>query len=297
MTRPFLSPRSRRSAFTLIELLVVIAIIAVLIGLLLPAVQKVREAAARASCQNNLHQLGIAMHGFHDAYGEFPHGGTTWQDPPTFLAVGQPATLKDQRAGWGYQILQFIEGGNIWRGGGAATIADCQITAISTGTKVLFCPARTNGIRVVNHASWYGPAGTYDHAQTDYAASNLENTGVVRKGFVGVKMSQILDGTSNTLMIGEKRLNISALGKYQNDDNEGYSSGWDHDTVRYTNQPPGQDPTSGDGEQRFGSIHQGRFNVVFADGSVRTIKYDVDVTLFSYLGNIYDGKTVDLNGL
>jgi prepilin-type processing-associated H-X9-DG protein/prepilin-type N-terminal cleavage/methylation domain-containing protein len=277
-----------RSAFTLIELLVVIGIIAVLIGLLIPAAQKVRETAARLQCLNNLKQIGIAFHNHHDQMQFFPTGGLEWWAPPTYNGA-QPLVGLQQRAGWGFQILPYVEGDNAYQAG--------PVVAIATPHKVFFCPSR-RGPQTVTYPDEYTPAltgGPLTHALCDYAASNWEGTGIVCQHQI-TRFADIADGSSNTLLVGDKRLNLTDLGTPQPDDNEGYTSGWDEDTIRQTDLPPLRDARgTGTGRLRFGSSHPGRFNMAFADGSVRSISYSINPTVFSYLGNKADGNVVDSN--
>ncbi len=292
MRRPAWTMAHKRAGFTLIELLVVIAIIAILIALLVPAVQKVREAAARTQCENNLKQIGLAMHNHHDTYKVFPSGGTTWREAPTYLAVGQPATKEKQLAGPFFAILPFIEQTGVWQGGGKTTIADCQIQAISSPIPIYFCPARRAPMVLPATNNWYSPAGNFGHAMLDYAVSNGNGNGAIRYNRC-LTMGNITDGTSNTFVVGESRKDVQYLGQYQSDDNEGYTSGWDHDMVRWTDRLPLPDVRGPAwGELRFGSSHQAGCFFAFCDGSVRMVSYDVTLTNFSNLGNIADGQVV-----
>ncbi len=322
--------RRRLRGFTLIELLVVIAIIAILIGLLLPAVQKVREAAARAQCVNNLKQIGLAIHNHNDTTGFVPSGGQHWSMPPTYIGPGQPADVRQQRAGWLFQLLPFVEQDNIYKGanapafGGfpAGSIEAAQFQAIGSPIKTFFCPSRRSP-RVFAHApgGWYPPfasPGPKHHAQTDYAASIGPNSNVngflqrtfrnnLGNGVPGtplqppIRITDLTDGLSNTLVAGDKRVAVNRLHAFQGEDNEGYTSGWDHDVLRRTDRAPQPDcifvslTATPDciNSVRFGSSHSGGFNGLLGDGSVRLIPFGINLVTFNRLGHRQDGQVVN----
>lgn len=285
--------QQRRSGFTLIELLVVIAIIAILIALLVPAVQKVREAANRTQCQNNLKQIGLGMHNHVGVHKVLPTGATGWWNPPSYVAPGQPHVKELQQAGWAFAILPFIEQDQVWKGGGQSTIAGCQQVAISAIIPIYFCPSRRSPQLLPPIGNWYPPSGTFPHAAIDYAGSNGENNGAIAYA-VCRRLAEIQDGTSNSLLVAESRKDIRYLGQYQSDDNEGYTSGWDHDTIRWTDRAPLPDSNTGAGwgELRFGAAHASIFQALFCDGSVRAVPYSVSLTTIGNLGNIRDGQVI-----
>ena len=247
---------TRRRGFTLIELLVVVATIAVLIGLLLPAEQKVREAASRASCQNNLKQLGLAAHNCHDVTGHLPAAGWGW------WWVGEPGrgSGKDQPGGWAFALLPYTEQDNLARlgegasGGAAASDATPGNFWTTADGKATLDPARFNGPVVPRRP---------------------------------VMLTAIRRGTSNVLLLGEKYLDPDgyATGK-DFGDNECLYTGLNNDVGRSTDRAPKQDKRGLADTVGFGSAHVGGMNGCFGDESVRGVRYAVDAGRFKPYGDV-----------
>jgi prepilin-type N-terminal cleavage/methylation domain-containing protein/prepilin-type processing-associated H-X9-DG protein len=259
-----MTPTRRRCAFTLIELLVVIAIIAILIGLLLPAVQKVRDAAARMQCSNHLKQMGLAMHTHHDALGAFPNGGFN------FPGDSAPLVGYYQHYSWLFHILPYIEQEALFRSTDNNTISRTPI-------KGFYCPSRRSPILYnnLNKVDYAGCAGS--------DGSNGSNGMIIRGPVSSVRIVDVTDGTSNTVMIGEKQLNRLRFGQSTDDNESCFRPGWNGDWEVYrvgtASTQPAQDfsdPTNTPPSQRFGSAHSRGFNVCFGDGSVRHVQYSVN---------------------
>jgi prepilin-type N-terminal cleavage/methylation domain-containing protein/prepilin-type processing-associated H-X9-DG protein len=274
-----------RSGFTLVELLVVIAIIALLIALLLPAVQRVREAANRMVCGNHLKQIGLAFHQYHNDYTYLPTAGSYDSNNP-------PTNRKDW--GWAYEILPYIEQGGLQRVGSNSTVRRTVI-------KLYYCPSR-------RAPALYGPG---NQAKTDYAGNGATRiTSDARDGMVmrhqgslnsfPLKPGQLSqgflpDGSSNTILLSEKLVNIPTMGGTPDDytDNESWAGpGFpDGDIMRGCRRISGvwltpirdtQEPVPADTElfYRFGSAHPVGVNACFGDGSVRIIRYGVNHDTF-----------------
>jgi len=210
---------SRRRAFTLIELLVVIAIIAVLIGLLLPAVQKVREAAARMSCQNNLKQLGLALHNYHDANNKLPPGGAN--DQAGFGGTGAGSSSQ-WGSSWMVYILPQIEQSSLynrWQFSSSSGAFNGNNNAAANGVqiKTFFCPSSPMtkfpapsqpGASLANYVAISGSANGIIPGYTDSRINVMPCAGIVGGGGMlppngQVTLVSITDGTSNTIAIGE----------------------------------------------------------------------------------------------
>ena len=295
-----MSKTNSRVAFTLVELLVVIAIIGILIALLLPAVQAAREAARRTECINNLKQIGLAFHNHHDTFHHFPDGGEYWNTNRTMIS-GNPAVSPSQNWGWAYQVLPFMEQENLWILQNDREVRESPIATY-------FCPSRRAPMQIFDRR--YGDSYQFDYAgnggvsRTEPAAGSYGNGrdgAVVRRPNQAntnrsavVKFANITDGSATTLLVGEKYVRPDRLGFNQPDEDQGWVSGWDWDTIRWGFNPPLVARRGVWAPDRFGSYHPAGMNGLMCDASVQFFPNNTDANVFRAICTRYGGETVEL---
>ncbi|QDU54421.1 DUF1559 domain-containing protein [Aeoliella mucimassa] len=303
--------------FTLVELLVVIAIIGILVALLLPAVQSAREAARRASCQNNLRQVAIAMHSHNDAQGHLPSGGWGY----VWTGDADRGSGRRQPGGWAFCILPYLEQTSLNQLGRGASEQQKRVLAAevaSTPIASLNCPSRRalglypyGGSHEVRNAEpaemvfktdyganagdlVIGDLGPETLADAENGVYDWKNTADATGIFYPrseIRLARITDGTSDTYLVGEKRCLIE--GSDWGDDQHAFL-GHGNDTARYTSLdlPPAVDGQTA-GHKQFGSSHTAGCYFAFADSSVRLIAYDIDPEIHRRYGNRSDGLLLE----
>jgi prepilin-type N-terminal cleavage/methylation domain-containing protein/prepilin-type processing-associated H-X9-DG protein len=308
--------RQPRAAFTLIELLVVIAIIAVLIGLLLPAIQKVREAANRMKCTSNLHNIGLALHNFESTHGRFPPGAVNGPFP----AAGVPNT---SHHGWVAFLLPYLEQQALYQryrwdlSGGWGTPGDRE-PVTSVPLKRLQCPTAEPD-RWLQGQGHPQTGAVTTHACADYAAILRVDRVLADLGYITpvgnyggamplnfmARIANIRDGTSHTAMISESagRPHVWQGGRRLPGSNGcGPWAQWGGCQIQvYGSTPsaytrPGRCALNCTNDREIYSFHSGGANVLFADGSVHFLKASIDIRVLASLVTRDGGEVVSAGG-
>ena len=298
----------KRSGFTLIELLVVIAIIAILIALLVPAVQKVREAAARTQCANNLKQIGLACHNYHDTFKVLP-----------------PSRVANDHVTWAVLIMPYIEHGNLYKQFQIfRPWANQPPAAAKEQIPIYFCPTQRNPGKTSNDTP-SGGLGDYAACSGNGNDNGVSATGAIILGKVtmsgttvtdfrgSVKLSRIADGTSNTFMIGERivRYSTATTGGFGTAEDRSVYAGTNANNYRRfaglsdMNEPhllQLYDPAPEWNQQvtnnrSFGSRHPSICQFAMCDATVRPIRNDLDLTTLTQLSQRADGKVLPSKAL
>ena len=284
------TPRTRMRGFTLIELLVVIAIIAILIALLLPAVQQAREAARRSQCKNNLKQIGLALHNYHDVHNMFP--------PLATFTTGQIASTNEAAWGWHAYILPFVDQAPLFNQMGVSDqtleqmIDDANTAQRPLGQTVLsvfLCPS--DPVDELNTNRKYDDDQTYTAATASYVANggcrpnNVQAGGHAGRegwGFLempnrrNVKFRDLKDGSSNTIAVGERKNQQCwaacwiGVRQYNGTGDVAYRQ-----VAAWVDQSPINEAANRC-RQSFSSEHEGGAQFLKGDGRVRFISENID---------------------
>ena len=275
----------KRHGFTLIELLVVIAIIAVLIALLLPAVQQAREAARRTQCRNNMHQLGLALHNYHDTHRCFP--------------PGRAKQVPNDGWSWGAMILPFLDESTLYNACNFSQVVRLTVsphgagangTARKTPLAQFWCPSDPTPTIAVFTCSYGSARSCYAASEGDCGGGSLGcSTGMIFENS-RIRIRDVRDGTSQTIAVGE--MNLDGPTCYR----------WILESVYTTATRMAGIPINGcfqgtnctyAWQNGYGSFHEGGAFFLFGDGQVRFLSENIDMTTFKALGTRAGNEIVD----